>query len=48
MLICMVLHFNIIGSAPTKACNINDDPMHLACAAQIVHKEMLDYLMDPL
>ena len=49
---CIILTFDEdIGSALRKACNIDDDSMHLARAAQIVHKEMFEkniYLMDPL
>ena len=45
---CIILTFDEdIGSVLRKACNIDDDSMHLARTAQVVCKEMFD-LMDPL
>ena len=39
----IILTFNKdIGSALRKACNFDDDAMHLACAAQIVRKEIFE------
>ena len=44
---CIILTFDEdIGSALWKAFNIDDDAMHLARAAQIVRKEMLQNLFD--
>ena len=37
----------MLGSALRKVCSIDDDAMHLGHAAQIVHKEMFEF-MDPL
>jgi len=40
---CIVLTFNEdVGPALTKACNDDDDGLHLAWAAQIVRKEMFE------
>ena len=46
---CIILTFDEdVGSALTKACNNDDDGLHLARAAQIVRKEMFEkkYLFD--
>ena len=40
---CIILTFDEdIGSALWKACNIDDDAMHLACTVQILRKEMFE------